>query len=399
MNLQARTPKPVLPMIHCRALTFTVLLAALTLSGCSEPTSPVSAPAGPVIQNDQLQYPPDHPQIALLSTSKATVAKEVSVDLPARIVWNEERTQRIFPAFSGRITRIDVTVGQSVAKGQALAHLASPEFGAAQADASLAQTNLTLATQLLERQQSLFDLGVVARKDLEQAVAEKSRSQAELKRAQARVDLYGSQNGLSQQLVLRSDVQGVVVERNITPGQEVRPDTANAPLFVVSDPNKLWVLIDAQTADIADLQPRAKVQVTVPALSGQTFEAMVIAVSDQIDPISRSIKIRALVDNPTRLLKSEMLASVRYARKIKQGIEVPASAVFLMGQQHIVFVQTAAGVFASRQVTLSQEDPVKIVLSDGLKAGEEVVTQNGLLLARELRIAKENMDVKTSAKP
>ena len=386
-------------MIHRHALTFSVLLTALALSGCSEPASPVSAPAGPVIQNDQLQYPPQHPQIALLSTSKAVVATEVPVDLPARIVWNEERTQRIYPAFQGRVTSIDVSVGQSVTRGQALAHLASPEFGAAQADTALAHTNLTLATQTLERQQSLFDLGVVARKDLELAMAEKSRAQAELNRAQARTDLYGNKNTSNQQLVVRSDVPGVVVERNITPGQEVRPDTTSAPLFVVSDPHKLWVQIDAQTADIADLQPRARVRVTVPALSGQTFEAVVIAVSDQIDPVSRSIKIRALLDNPARLLKSEMLASVRYARKIRQGIEVPASAVFLMGQQHIVFVRTAEGVFASRQVTLSQEGPVRVVLSDGLQAGEEVVTQNGLLLARELRIAKESIEHKGASKP
>lgn len=399
MTHHACIEKTIHTMLDCRLFTCSVLLAVFALFGCTEPPSPVASPAGPVIQNDQLHYPPDHPQIALLSTTKAAMANEVPVDLPARMVWNEERTQRIFPAFPGRITSIDVTVGQSVAKGQALAHLASPEFGAAQADATLAQTNLTLATQILDRQQSLFDLGVVARKDLEQAVAEKSRAQAELKRAQARVDLYGSKNGANQQLVLRSDVQGVVVERNITTGQEVRPDTANVPLFVVSDPNKLWVQIDAQTADIADLQPKARVQLRVPSLSGKTFEAVVVAVSDQIDPISRSIKIRALVDNPSRLLKSEMLASVRYARKIQQGVEVPASAVFLMGQQHIVFVQTATGVYASRQVTLSQEGPVNVVLSDGLKPGEEVVTQNGLLLARELRIAKESIDVKAVGKP
>lgn len=395
----ARLEKTLHKMMDCRLFTCSVVLTTFALFGCTDTPSPVASPAGPVIQNDQLHYPPDHPQIALLSTSKAAMASAVSVDLPARMVWNEERTQRIFPAFPGRITSIDVTVGQSVVKGQALAHLASPEFGSAQADASLAQTNLTLATQMLDRQQSLFDLGVVARKDLEQAAAEKSRAQAELKRAQARVDLYGSKNGANQQLVLRSDVQGVVVERNLTTGQEVRPDTTNAPLFVVSDPNKLWVQIDAQTPDIADLQPKARVQLTVPSLSGKTFEATVIAVSDQIDPVSRSIKIRALVDNPNRLLKSEMLASVRYMRKIRQGVEVPASALFLMGQQHIVFVQTAAGVYASRQVTLSQEGPVNVVLSEGLQVGEEVVTQNGLLLARELRIAKESMDVKASNKP
>ena len=378
---------------------FTLLLATLVIGGCSEPVSPTPSVAGPVIQGDQLQYPPDHPQIALLTTTAAVMATEIPVDLPARIVWNEERTQRVFSAFSGRVSSIDVSLGQAIAKGQALAHLSSPEFGAAQAETSLAQTNLNLATQVLDRQQSLFDLGVVARKDVEQAAAEAARANAELKRAQAKTDLYGSRNTANQQLVLRSDVAGVVVERNITPGQEVRPDNASQALFVISDPSKLWVQIDAQTPDIADLKPNAQVQLVVPSLSEQVFKATVLAVADQIDPVSRSIKVRALIDNSSRLLKSEMLARVRYARKIGQGVEVPASALFLMGKQHIVFVQTSKGVYGPRQVTLSQEGPVKVVLSQGLQIGEEVVVQNGLLLARELRIAKESAAITGAAKP
>lgn len=377
----------------------TLLLATLVIGGCSEPVSPKPSLAGPVIQGDQLQYPPDHPQIALLTTTAALMATDIPVDLPARIVWSEERTQRVFSAFSGRVSSIDVTMGQSIVKGQALAHLSSPEFGAAQAETSLAQTNLNLATQVLDRQQSLFDLGVVARKDVEQATAEAARAQAELKRAQAKTDLYGNRNTAHQQLALRSDVQGVVVERNITLGQEVRPDNASQALFVISDPSKLWVQIDAQTPDMLDLKPNAQVDLVVPSLSDQVFKATVVTVADQIDPVSRSIKVRALVDNTSRVLKSEMLARVRYTRRISQGIEVPASAVFLIGKQHIVFVQTSKGVYGPRQVTLSQEGPVKVVLSQGLQIGEEVVVQNGLLLARELRIAKESAAITGAAKP
>jgi cobalt-zinc-cadmium efflux system membrane fusion protein len=377
----------------------TLLLATLVIGGCSEPVRPTPSVAGPVIQGDQLQYPPDHPQIALLTTTAAVMVNDIPVDLPGRIVWNEERTQRVFSAFSGRVSSIDVTMGQSIVKGQTLAHLSSPEFGAAQAETSLAQTNLNLATQVLDRQQSLFELGVVARKDVEQATAETARAQAELKRAQAKTDLYGSKNTAHQQLALRSDVQGVVVERNITLGQEVRPDNASQALFVISDPSKLWVQIDAQTPDMVDLKLNTQVDLVVPSLSEQVFKATVLTVADQIDPVSRSIKVRALVDNSSRVLKSEMLARVRYTRKIRQGVEVPASALFLMGKQHIVFVQTSKGVYGPRQVTLSQEGPVKVVLSQGLQIGEEVVVQNGLLLARELRIAKESAAITGAAKP
>jgi cobalt-zinc-cadmium efflux system membrane fusion protein len=194
-----------------------------------------------------------------------------------------------------------------------------------------------------------------------------------------------------------------VVERNLNPGQELRPDTVSTPLFVVTDPANLWVQIDAQEADLRDLQPGAKVQLMVPVVSEQPFEATVRAVTDQIDPGTRTIKIRAAVANPNRLLKSEMLAKVHYARAVGQSVEVPASAVFLRDKDHYVFVQTAPGVFAPRDVEVTYESAQKVLLSKGLQAGEQVVVQNGLLLARELRIARETADAshkpQESAKP
>ena len=374
-----------------------VSLGALT--ACQDKAEPVAATPMPIIQNNQLRYPAGHPQLPLLVSTPATAAKSISVELPARLVWNEEKTQRIYPAFAGRVTRIATDVGQAVGAGQVLAQLASPEFGAAQADTSRAVADATLARQALQRQRELFDAGVVARKDLEQAEADAARAQAEVARAQARTSLYGSAAGVNQQLGLRSDIRGVVVERNLNPGQEVRPDGTGPALFVVSDPSTLWVQIDAQEADVNDLRPGARVGLLVPSLPDQPFEARIHAVTDQIDPITRTIKIRATVSNANRLLKNEMLAKVRYERKLGAGLEVPATAVFLRGNQHYVFVQSQTGVFESRDVLVSFEGPKQVLLSAGLKEGELVVSQNGLLLARELRIAQEAAHAVTQAKP
>ncbi|MGV0958965.1 MAG: efflux RND transporter periplasmic adaptor subunit [Limnohabitans sp.] len=375
-------------------------LTALTLlSACQDKAEPVAAAPMPIIQNNQLRYPAGHPQLPLLVSTAATEAQNVAVELPAKLVWNEEKTQRVYPAFAGRVTRISADVGQPVKAAQVLAELASPEFGAAQADTSRAQADATLAKQAVQRQRELFDAGVVARKDLEQAEAEAARTQAEVARAQARTSLYGSSTGVNQQLGLRSDMAGVVVERNLNPGQEVRPDSAATPLFVVSDPSVLWVQIDAHEADVADLRPGAKVKLIVPTLADQSFDATISAVTDQIDPTTRTIKIRAKVNNPQRLLKSEMLAKVHYARRVGAGVEVPATAVFLRGNQHYVFVQSQPGVFEPRDVKVSYEGAQRVLLSDGLKQGEQVVSQNGLLLARELRIAQEAAHAAEPSKP
>lgn len=380
------------PIKHAPIAALTLCLLAL-LAGCQDKTEPVAGIPLPIIENNQLRYPAGHPQLKLLVTETAREARTFDVELPARLVWNEERTQRIYPAFAGRVSRIVADVGQRVGAGQVLAELASPEFGAAQADTSRAQADAQLAKQALMRQRELFDAGVVARKDLEQAEADAARTQAEVARAQARTRLYGSSAGVNQMLGLRSDIAGTVVERNLNPGQELRPDSSgNAPLFVVTDPTTLWVQIDAQEADVRDLRPGAKVQLMVPVLGEQPFEATVRAVTDQIDPGTRTIKVRAAVANPERLLKSEMLAKVRYARAVGKSVEVPASAVFLRDKEHYVFVQNAPGVFEPRDVKVLVEGAQKVLLSEGLKDGEQVVVQNGLLLARELRIARETAE-------
>ncbi len=379
-------------------------LGMALLAGCQDKTEPVASAPLPIIENKQLRFPAGHPQLALLVTETAKAAGNFEVELPARLAWNEERTQRIYPAFAGRVSRIAADVGQQVAPGQVLAELASPEFGAAQADTSRAQADAQLASQALQRQHELFDAGVVARKDLEQAQAEAARAQAEVARAQARTRLYGSSAGVNQLLGLRSDMAGTVVERNLNPGQELRPDSGNAaPLFVVTDPTSLWVQIDAQEADLRDLRPGAKVQLLVPVLAEQPFEATIRAVTDQIDPGTRKIKIRASVANPQRLLKSEMLGKVRYARAVGERVQVPATAVFLRNKDHYVFVQSSPGVFEPRDVKVLVEGAQTVLLSQGLKVGEQVVVQNGLLLARELRIARETAEMaqvrQESAKP
>ncbi|MDI9233032.1 efflux RND transporter periplasmic adaptor subunit [Limnohabitans lacus] len=375
-------------------------LAALTLLGaCQDKPEPVAAAPLPIIQNKQLRYPAGHPQLPLLVSTAATKAQSIQIDLPAKLVWNEEKTQRVYPAFAGRVTRISADVGQTVKAGQVLAELASPEFGAAQADTSRAQADATLAKLALQRQRELFEAGVVARKDLEQAEAEAARSQAEVARAQARTSLYGSGTGVNMQLGLRSDMAGVVVERNLNPGQEVRPDSAATPLFVVSDPSVLWVSIDAQEGDLKDLRPGAKVSLNVANGPEQSMTATISAVTDQIDPSTRTIKIRATVANPQRWLKNEMLAKVRYQRQVDNSIEVPASAVFLRGNQHYVFVQSQAGVFEPRDVKVAYEGAQRVLLSEGLQEGEQVVSQNGLLLARELRIAQEAAHAAEPSKP
>ena len=363
------------------------------MSACTEAPTPAPEAPAPILQGGQLRFASNHPQLALLGLAAAAPGKAITVELPAKLVWNEERTQRIYPAFAGRVMAIKADVGQQVKSGTLLAQLASPDFGMAQADTAKSQADVGLTQKSLARQKELFDAGIIARKDLDVAQADAARAQAESQRAQARTKLYGGGGGVNQQLGLSTNISGVVVERNLNPGQEVRPDQSGPgvpALFVVTDPTSLWVQIDARESEIGTLKIGSAFELVIPSLGGQKFEGKVTAAADYIDPATRTIKVRGVVANPNRVLKAEMLATARIERILGAGVVIPSQAVSLLGTKHTVMVQTAPGVFESREVGLSYQGPKDTVVSRGLEAGEQVVTENMLLLVREFRIAQSD---------
>jgi cobalt-zinc-cadmium efflux system membrane fusion protein len=378
-------------------------LLALLLVGCHEAPAPKQEAPAPIVQGQQLRFPPNHPQLALLGISAAAATKSITVELPAKLVWNEDHTQRIYASFAGRVASIRVDIGQNVAVGQALANLASPEFGMAQADTAKAQADLRVTQKALARQKELFDAGIIARKELDGAEADAARANAEAARADARTRLYGgaSTGGVNQQLTLASTIHGVVVERNLNPGQELRPDQSGVgvpPLFTISDPSSLWVQIDARESDIGSLKPGSAFEIMVPSLGGQTFQAIIKTASDFIDPATRTIKVRGLIANPQRLLKAEMLVTARIIRQLPEGsVLVPANAALLYGAKHRVFVQSAANTFEPREVELAYEGPKDVVVSKGLNAGDMVVSENTLLLARLWRSSQDNASTNTGS--
>ena len=391
----ARPAGPALPDAH-RSPRFPFRTETTAMPSTSRSFRPCTGPrallAAACAAGKQLRFANNHPQLTLLTTTPATASTEVVVELPARLIWNEERTQRIYPAFGGRVVNIQADVGTQVKAGTVLARLASPDFGQAQADTAKAGADVNLANKNLARQRELFEAGIIARKDLEQSEADAARAHAESARAAARTSMYGGSSTVNQQLALVSNINGVVVERNLNPGQELRPDQGgpgNPALFVVTDPTSLWVQIDAKESDVSSLQPGSTFTMEVVAYPGQTFSGKVTAASDFIDPVTRTIKIRGVIANTDRRLKGEMLATTKVREALK-GVVVPASAITLEGNRQNVYVQVQPGVFEPRRVRVGYLGPREVVLTEGLQVGEQVVSENALLLAREFAATRED---------
>src|SRR6185369_9727115 len=179
-------------------------------------------------------------------------------------------------------------VGQQVPQNAPLALIASPDFGQAETEARRAEIDWEHAQRVAERYHDLFEHGAAARKDLEEAEADLARASAEKNRALARMRFYtGSSNCFAPFFPLTSPIGGIIVEKNINPGQEVRPDQmlANAPqfvspLFVVTDPSRLWVQVDVGETQATQVRPGSPMIIRSLAFPQQAFPGRVEVVGE-----------------------------------------------------------------------------------------------------------------------
>lgn len=358
-----------------------ICIAVLTLlTACNEP--PKVASSAPTVEGERVSFPADSPQRKALVSTAADIATEDLLRLSGRLSWDETRTVRVFAPLGGRIVKLLAEPGQKVKAGDGLATLTSPDFGEAQAEAAKAGADFSVAEKSIGRARQLHEAGVIADKDLQQAEADFARAAAERNRTAARTRAYGGSGGsVDQQFTLRTPLEGIVVERNANPGQEVRADAGDTPaLFVVSDPSRLWINLDVPEAAIASLKAGMSLNLRVASLGDETLEAKIVHVADFIDPVTRTTRARAVVENKDRRLKAEMFVNADISVPRGEFVRVPAHAVILLGKAQYVFIDEGDNRFR-RQAVKAEEAGFDLVrIREGVKAGDKIVTDGALLL-------------------
>jgi cobalt-zinc-cadmium efflux system membrane fusion protein len=368
------------------------IITLLGLSGCAKQADQAPAPSAATVSGDRVTYASKAPQLSYISVEPAQPRRLAVTHLTGRLYLADDATVRVFTPVAGQVLLVKADVGQAVAKGAELATISSPDYGQALADARSADAALAAADKAFGRVKDLFEHGAAAQKDVESAQAAYGSAAAERDRAVARLRLYhGSEEGPAQTYALRSPLEGVVVERNVNPGQEVRADQmlANAtnlyaPLFVVSDPSRLWLQIDASETDVGELQTGQRIRVTTKALAGKVFDGTLVSIAPSLDPVTRAARVRGVVDNPQGRLKAEMYVTVDVVRdeaKVADaGVEVPSKALITIDGTSYVFVEVAPGAFERRKVSIGPEKDGKVAVLAGIDAGQRVVSEGGLLL-------------------
>lgn len=304
-----------------------------------------------------------------------TVLGELRVD--------EERYAEVGTSIGARVARVLVAPGDQVKAGQALVELDSPEVGKARAQQLTARARLDLAKQTVERKQPLAAEQIVPQRDLQVAQADLTQAEAEHRASQQVLTALNANAGSGARVVLTAPIAGTVIERNALRGRLV---DAERPLFTIGDLSQLWLVVHAFERDALRMRTQTTAQIAFPALPGQNASGVVTRVASQVDPTSRTVDVRLVVDNAGGVLRPGMSASalVPLGSETETVVTVPVAALQRQPQGWCVFIPGPhEGEFEVRIVGRGRDLNGEVEVLSGLRAGEVVVVDGAFLLRSE----------------
>lgn len=319
-------------------------------------------------------------KIATVDAGILPVAEPVS----GRIAYDETRTSRIASPVLGRVTGQHVEIGDSVRAGDLLADLDSPDLAGAQADARKADADEERKRLALARARMLLDADVLARKDYENADADYRQADAEARRARQRIANLHAGAAVDGHFGLRAPIAGIVADKQINVGQEVRPDQPS-PLLVISDLRHVWAIADVPERVAAALKRGQGVSVETDAWPGQAMRGTIDRIGVAVDPVTRRVQVRCALDNADGRLKPDMFARIAFLQDggAASALALPNTALFTDGDDTYVYVQRAAGTFEKRRVHVALGGAQRSFVDAGLRPRERIVTEGALLLNAE----------------
>ena len=306
--------------------------------------------------------------------------------LTGAVAYNAFKTTPVITQVGGPVSRILVVPGQQVKVGQPMLEVSSPDYSQL-LDAYLkAADSYRLADRNYTREQDLYQHHAVAQRDLEQAESDRNQARADLNAAEQGMKILGiknpselAKNSASAQIPVLAPISGEVVERLVSPGQVVQAGQTQA--FTISDLSTVWVLANVYQADLASVRSGDDVVVQTDAYPG-TFHGRISYVSPALDPNTRTLQARIVVENPGEKLKRDMYCTVTVtAGSISNAIALPDSSILRDdNNQPFVYVAIAANQFGRRDVEIGQSENGRTQILKGISVGERVVGDGSLFL-------------------
>lgn len=312
--------------------------------------------------------------------------------MPGVVQPNAYKEVAVTSLVSGRVVQVRGELGQRVTAGDALATVYSPELADAQTAFIVARADQVAHAQRQIRTQRLTAIGAASREELELLEAERAMHDSAVETARARLVLLGIPEERTQRLAgpqdvvttidVRAPLAGVITRRTANPGLLIDPTT---PLFTVVDLSTVWVIADLNERDFAKVRVGSPTTITSGAYPGLTLRGRVSYIDPQVQPETRTAKLRVEIPNPAGQLRFGMYVDVQAGESIREGVFVPKAAVQVVGAESVVYVarRDDPGRFMERKVEVGDPTGGRVPVLTGLEPGDLVVTEGVFFLRAE----------------
>jgi membrane fusion protein, heavy metal efflux system len=324
-----------------------------------------------------------HVQVVTIQPVKLTR----TLRLTGAVAFNAFSTTPVITQVGGPVSRILVVPGERVKKGQPLLDVSSPDYSVLLAAYLKAKDTYRVTDKNYDRAKDLFEHHAIADRDLLQAESDRNQAQADLFSSEQGLKVLGISNPdlllakmpSGAEVPLLAPISGEVVERLVAPGQVLTAGTTQA--FTISDMSTVWVLANVYQGDLAFVKNGDAVTVQTDSYP-DTFQGKISFVSPALDPATRTLQARIVVENPGEKLKRDMYVTVTVtAGFVPNAIAVPDAAVLRDDEnQPFVYVATTSSQFGRRPVDIGQSLSGQTQILKGLSPGERVVGDGSLFL-------------------
>jgi membrane fusion protein, heavy metal efflux system len=373
--------------------TAALLVAAITLliTGCSnsDPGSKTYANGGTeAAKSDKallFSVPKEQASHIQVVTVQPTTWPRI-LRLTGTVAYNSFQTTPVISQVSGPVSRIMVSPGQVVKKGQPMLYVSSPDYSQLRAAYLKARDAHSLAHKNYLRAQDLYAHHAIAERDLQTAESAEIQAQADLQSSEQSLKILGIprpdtliENPTSPEVPLLAPISGEAVERQCSPGQVLQ--AGQTQCFTISDMRIVWVLANVYENQLAYVHVGDPVAMKTDAYP-DVFHGKISFMGAALDATSRTLQARIDTTNPARRLKKDMYVTATVvAGKIDNALLVPDAAV-LRDAENEPFVYVTAGQdqFIRRPVKLGQSSDGKTQIVTGLKPGEQVAGDGSLFL-------------------
>jgi len=369
-------------------LFYALALASLiSFTGCSSKVDSNAQPSFVTVSNVTLTAD-QRQKIQFYTVAPSKFHK--TTETTGTVDFDNDQATSVLAPFGGPVSKLLVNPGDKVKAGDALAEVDSPDFAAAISAYRKALATAQTLRRVADMDKDLIQHNGVAQREEEQAQTDAANAEADRDAAlQTLVSL-----NLDQQVIkdlqagrpvsrpggrINSPIAGTVVEKLITPGELLTAGTT--PCFTVADLSRVWVMTQIFGSDLASVSVGDSAEIFT-GIATNSFSGKVDNISALVDPTTRSVMVRVVVENPGDLLKKQMYVRVKIqAHQESNGLLIPVSAI-LRDDVNLPFVYVVQpdGSFARRHVTLGYRTGDQFDISDGLQTGDQIVTDGGLFV-------------------